>query len=533
ISQSNKNKVQKFMLEVSKNSSLQLNRDITSTVSNETKFQPSNTNFTFLYKNLCDAIILADRKTQEAIMCYCLFGKAFIQRRNEIASDKQVDPESNIVSRILNKEIKTQLPADTSNSLLRKRIEKAKKLYKLFDAIGMDKIYRIHSFSADSISKLTKKEIQYIIDNVSFDYSIQIELHSNEKNSEHMTQLCEPSSQSDNNLFPLKKMLSKEMRNQVINKLTTHFIDSPKLDKNNSIDTEGEHQTDSYWVLGSHCPLCRENHMSLYGKWWLDSQSKNTYYLYCTNLKEPGILLDDVLKAYSDNSKQIQELKTRRFTSPIPWNNALILPDKTTNISCLETFALNILNNSSPNKIVSNVNVTELDPCTLCNQELFLYEIKQPITLLICGHIFYRDCIESSIKISSKCPKQNCEKEIESVVDSMPGSQDLDLMVTSPALFKSPIITQKTLIDRYEYYKTNNPKHTAQALVNKEISKQLPTTISDTLLQKRKERAQKIYNLFSEIGENKIQHIKTISALSISKLSQDEIDTILVHFSQK
>ncbi|CAG8734898.1 18461_t:CDS:2 [Dentiscutata erythropus] len=72
-----------------------------------------------------------------------------------------------------------------------------------------------------------------------------------------------------------------------------------KLDKNNSIDTEGEHQTDSYWVLGSHCPLCRENHMSLY---------------------KPGIPLDDVLK--------IQELKTQRFTSPIPWNNALILPDK-------------------------------------------------------------------------------------------------------------------------------------------------------------------------------------------------------------
>ncbi|CAG8670564.1 22809_t:CDS:1, partial [Gigaspora rosea] len=100
----------------------------------------------------------------------------------------------------------------------------------------------------------------------------------------------------------------------------------------------------------------------------------------------------------------------------------------TTNISCLETFALNILKNSSPNKIASNVNVTELDPCTLCNQELFLYEIKQPITLLTCGHIFHRDCIESSIKISSKYPKQNCEKEIESVVDSIPGSQDPDLM---------------------------------------------------------------------------------------------------------
>ncbi|CAG8800510.1 1315_t:CDS:2, partial [Gigaspora margarita] len=107
------------------------------------------------------------------------------------------------------------------------------------------------------------------------------------------------------NLFPLKKMLSKEKRKE-----------------------EGEHQSDAYWVLGSHCPLCRGNHTSLKSKWWLDSRSKNTYYLHCTNLKEPGIPYDDVLKAYSGNSELIQELKTQCFTSPIPWNNVLILPDK-------------------------------------------------------------------------------------------------------------------------------------------------------------------------------------------------------------
>ena len=50
----------------------------------------------------------------------------------------------------------------------------------------MDKIKQIHSFSADSISKMTYEDIQYIIDNISFDYSIHMK-----------TQLCEPSSQSD------------------------------------------------------------------------------------------------------------------------------------------------------------------------------------------------------------------------------------------------------------------------------------------------------------------------------------------------
>ncbi|RHZ69303.1 hypothetical protein Glove_284g65 [Diversispora epigaea] len=95
-----------------------------------------------------------------------------------------------------------------------------------------------------------------------------------------------------------------------------------------SIDVEGEHQTDSYWILGPHCPLCRDNHMSLEGKWWLNNRSKNIYYLHCINLKEPGIPFDDVLKAYSGNSELVQELKARCFTLPIPWNNVLILPDK-------------------------------------------------------------------------------------------------------------------------------------------------------------------------------------------------------------
>jgi hypothetical protein len=152
------------------------------------------TTFSLLYKKLLNVEDFANRAVQEAIICYCQFGKALIQRRSEIASEKQVDPESNAVSRILNMEVRAQLPADTSDALLWKRIEQAKKLWKLFDEIGMDKIYRIHSFSVSSISKMTYEDIQYIIDNMPVDYSIKIEsstcaqpkdtLLSDEKNSE-------------------------------------------------------------------------------------------------------------------------------------------------------------------------------------------------------------------------------------------------------------------------------------------------------------------------------------------------------------
>ena len=36
--------------------------------------------FSLLYEKLCDAVILADCATQEAIFCYCQFGKSLIQR---------------------------------------------------------------------------------------------------------------------------------------------------------------------------------------------------------------------------------------------------------------------------------------------------------------------------------------------------------------------------------------------------------------------------------------------------------------------
>ncbi|CAG8737758.1 8696_t:CDS:2, partial [Cetraspora pellucida] len=83
------------------------------------------------------------------------------------------------------------------------------------------------------------------------------------------------------------------------------------------------------------------------------------------------------------------------------------------NISCLETLILNVLKNSSSEKIANDINIPELDPCFLYNQKLFLYEIKKPITLLICGHLYHHNCIKSSIKINSTYPRPNYNKEIE------------------------------------------------------------------------------------------------------------------------
>ncbi|CAB5391848.1 unnamed protein product [Rhizophagus irregularis] len=48
--------------------------------------------------------------------------------------------------------------------ILHKRIQRAIKVYKLFEKIGVDRIKNIKSYSVDSISKFTNPQIQIILD---------------------------------------------------------------------------------------------------------------------------------------------------------------------------------------------------------------------------------------------------------------------------------------------------------------------------------------------------------------------------------
>ena len=89
----------------------------------------------------------------------------------------------------------------------------------------------------------------------------------------------------------------------------------------------------------------------------------------------------------------------------------------------------------------------------------------------------------------------------------------------------------KALDDCFNRYKKDNPNRTAQALVNNEVRNQLPDTVSESALRKKKERALKIFELFNAIGEDKIQRIKSFTASAISKLDPDEIDKILIRFA--
>ncbi|CAG8761092.1 15091_t:CDS:2, partial [Racocetra fulgida] len=54
--------------------------------------------------------------------------------------------------------------------------------------------------------------------------------------------------------------------------------------------------------------------------------------------------------------------------------------------------------------------------------------------------------------------------------------------------------------------------------LNDDIKKQLGEKVTETTLWKRTERAKKIYAIFSEAGEDKIQKVKSLTANAISKL---------------
>ncbi|CAG8485094.1 33404_t:CDS:2 [Gigaspora margarita] len=199
-------------------------------------------------------------------------------------------------------------------------------------------------------------------------------------------------------------------------------------------------------------------------------------------------------------------------TNPIPQN-----------IACFETLALNILKISSPEKIASDINIPELDPCWLYNQKLFLYEIKKPITLFICCHLYHHNCIKSSIKINSTCPRPDCNKEIESIVVSMLGSQDIDLMEMSSMIFKSPMFTQSDILNK----RTNDPKLFSDKPSNKKVKK-LVKKESDILEDLIKELSTKPetqvpdvitnYYLFGKALSEQLEHYKKSNSLYASLL---------------
>ncbi|CAG8565877.1 12864_t:CDS:2 [Ambispora leptoticha] len=278
-------------------------------------------------------------------------------------------------------------------------------------------------------------------------------------------------------------------------------------------------------------------------------------------------------------------------------------------LSNLRTFAYTILKNLN-DEAVKDKEFTEIGSCTECGNEIITL-IYEPFTILICGHIFHRKCIEKNFLLtqSNVCPISGCNKSVEPVVPEQRNSQssgtsdlaDLmssDLKMNTPRITNDPIDTSpllsggnrdidpilfesgtqkkrimktdsrseealpsesasesnttsvnflnlyrkiidseavnkkttqdlirsyfhfgKAIEERYNYYRKDYPKRTSEGKVSDEIRKQLPNSVSESLLRKTKERALKIYDLFNELGEDKIKRIQTFTATTLANIS--------------
>ncbi|CAJ0757088.1 19220_t:CDS:2 [Entrophospora sp. SA101] len=190
-------------------------------------------------------------------------------------------------------------------------------------------------------------------------------------------------------------------------------------------------------------------------------------------------------------------------------------------ITCLRTLALNILKNGYPESIASDIEIPELESCLICNEEIFLHLLKKSFTVAEEGvsggdannYLYFFNKIDFA---------------------------ESKNIITNQEVIGSYFDFGGVLYKRYKDLKKDNGKEASNALVFEEVRKQIPKEVTDVALRKRMERVRKIYKLFTAIvngneklAKDKIALIRSFSANSLSKLSQSDIDFVIVKILKK
>ncbi|CAB4385974.1 unnamed protein product [Rhizophagus irregularis] len=70
--------------------------------------------------------------------------------------------------------------------------------------------------------------------------------------------------------------------------------------------------------------------------------------------------------------------------------------------------------------IVVDKEISELDQCSECNNEILTRPLKV-ITILSCGHTFHRICIEKKLLLTmpNTCPFSDCGKNVD-IIEEVP-----------------------------------------------------------------------------------------------------------------
>src|SRR6266542_226817 len=118
-------------------------------------------NIANLYEKACDAEDVSIKANQAEILCWSNFIIAFDKSIEEIMARDRVGMKK--AKGLIYDFILAQNP-DTKRPALYKKIERARKIYRLTEKIGLDKVKYIKTYSANTISKFTNEEIQRVID---------------------------------------------------------------------------------------------------------------------------------------------------------------------------------------------------------------------------------------------------------------------------------------------------------------------------------------------------------------------------------
>ncbi len=107
--------------------------------------------------------------------------------------------------------------------------------------------------------------------------------------------------------------------------------------------------------------------------------------------------------------------------------------------------AYNILKNLK-NDIIVDKEILELDQYLECNNIILIHPLKT-ITILRCGHLFYRICIKKKLLFTmpNTCPFSDCEKNVDIIEPFPTTNQELPIltlsnMMSEKFILSSPIV---------------------------------------------------------------------------------------------
>src|SRR2546430_2537877 len=142
-------------------------------------------------------------------------------------------------------------------------------------------------------------------------------------------------------------------------------------------------------------------------------------------------------------------------------------PQGTPSPSNIRNLGYNILKNLD-DELVRDKEISELGPCSECTNDILVFPLKA-FTVLSCGHLFHRLCIEKKLLVSRPdvCPFPDCGKKVDIIypVSSRRDSQSsqssgtsaLSVLLSEKFVLNSPVIpedpmerVQDTLIQETE-----------------------------------------------------------------------------------